>query len=696
MDYLDNANYKPSQPLPDVKSEKPPKKAEQDKNESKKNVAKDIFEKSNNPVPTPITKDSHQLSPPENKTETDQKIGKLLEKWVNPDWIEKEGEDVYSQEGLDGVIEEYFFEEDDESASVFQNTDLVVFKDSYQGPMPINGIKETDFKEIEKLFHSIKSGNTKLQISGDTDFSEKTLDSIKTLLTRELGRKIVKILCTIPVPLVLKSAKESGGEGTRHVRSSNIIYLDHDDDSRGRWIGIDAQDTRLIAPFLPHVVLGHEMIHAIHYYRDISTPKNKSTMDSEYDNLEERITITGLKDNLKMAEAQTPPTMDMDIDDKPAKIDYDELNERNLSAAFAKEGHWLARVGHGGVYAEEEGLNLFVMSCIKLRVWGELARVLKERKPEEIYSKETLDRFNKFPQIFKEHEFLLGLLKWNAKLNFDQIAGILERMPEPSSEFLSAKINEFNKLEDPQLEGFFNKLITDIVKNTKISDENKQIFETLFNNEKELAEYYIDNFTKYDNKNLLLSYLLDHPDLLKRLPDPQKEPAKKIITELTAITTDFKPNDHDLMLLKSKIKSNQLEFFFKTYVEYFCKKIIEHEIVKNEKFVNNKMYPLIFQEVIEDQVLLFQKASRHLSNDLNETGILNTLIDVLIVRLKMPEVRNKIITEEDKTNVKELINYLAQYKKENKSALYYNNMNAIMFGGIGEFFEECKQAHFNQ
>src|ERR1700722_19789107 len=95
--------------------------------------------------------------------------------------------DLELEEELDRVLTENICEMPLDS--VFLDTDLIILKDEYKGSMPINGIKEKDFKEISLLFRKICEGNSKLKLNKMTqEFLNPVKEAIKTLLTREIGR----------------------------------------------------------------------------------------------------------------------------------------------------------------------------------------------------------------------------------------------------------------------------------------------------------------------------------------------------------------------------------------------------------------------------------------------------------------------------------------------------------------------------
>jgi hypothetical protein len=212
------------------------------------------------------------------------------------------------------------------SNSAFIGTDLMILKNDYKGTMPINGIKEEAFKEISALFEAICTKSSSLKIMSDPSFSNKIEEAIKTLLTREIGRKLIRKICNFNNPIRIGKGEECG-----FVRSIGIINIDKqsldnriivnvmDPDPRGnRRIELDGKQP-VKAGFEPlFVILAHEMIHAIHFHEDPQMLVERAAIkDEQYDNKEEKFTIEGFCLNLD------------------GQLIYDELNERTLTGAFA-------------------------------------------------------------------------------------------------------------------------------------------------------------------------------------------------------------------------------------------------------------------------------------------------------------------------------------------------------------------------
>ena len=88
----------------------------------------------------------------------------------------------------------------------FSKTDLVVFKDSYKGLMPLNGIGESEFKECKTLLDKIIENKTNIKIVDERIISDLTL-----LSTRRCGRKLIEKIAHGPYRVILSYTKEPSG-----------------------------------------------------------------------------------------------------------------------------------------------------------------------------------------------------------------------------------------------------------------------------------------------------------------------------------------------------------------------------------------------------------------------------------------------------------------------------------------------------
>ena len=73
-------------------------------------------------------------------------------------------------------------------AGLFSDTDLMVYPDAYEESIPINGVGETAFGELEELYLQFA---LILKIEGSDAFRERVLKDIRIILTRPLGRELI-------------------------------------------------------------------------------------------------------------------------------------------------------------------------------------------------------------------------------------------------------------------------------------------------------------------------------------------------------------------------------------------------------------------------------------------------------------------------------------------------------------------------
>jgi hypothetical protein len=216
------------------------------------------------------------------------------------------------------------------SNSPFLDSDLIILKNDYKGTMPINGIKEKDFKEISALFKAICTKKSSLKIISNPLFSNKIKESIKKLLTRGIGRKLIRKICNFNINIVIRKGERSEykpeyGYHNNYINISKrtfdnceILNVMDPDPKGSKRIKLQGEQP-LKAGFDPlFVVLAHEIIHAIHFQEDPQIFEERvAAKDQQYDNEEEKLTIEGFWLN------------------SHGKLIYDELNERVLTSAFA-------------------------------------------------------------------------------------------------------------------------------------------------------------------------------------------------------------------------------------------------------------------------------------------------------------------------------------------------------------------------
>ena len=250
------------------------------------------------------------------------------------------------------------------SNSPFSDTDLIVLQDSYSGRMPLNGIKEGEFKRICELYENICQNKTHLVFHQNKE-NPLFFEAIKTLLTRDVGRRLID-KCA--------SNEKYGVSIVAGARSAfnlalKAIELDVNDINlrlHASPDGFNRLDKQL-APL--YITLAHEMIHHVHEADGTmrANLRMSPTLESEYDNLEEQATIAGFYKKPALTDfisedkrAKAHEHFEREIEGKSAlkpsewseasQPIYDEFNERIFQAAFTDSKNVLyPRFGHRGL-----------------------------------------------------------------------------------------------------------------------------------------------------------------------------------------------------------------------------------------------------------------------------------------------------------------------------------------------------------
>ncbi|HEX2580067.1 MAG TPA: hypothetical protein VHK67_06680, partial [Rhabdochlamydiaceae bacterium] len=247
--------------------------------------------------------------------------------------------------------------------SPFADTDLVLVSDDYSSLLSSNGIQVGELRQAEELFKQIQEGKTALEIDRtDPDFFQQTLKDIKKLLTRKLGRKLIIKVCQRPKKvMIVKSAWVTTHNNTVPFEKTSPSYHDkeekiiHNPNLRYMLVGMTSSGKRTLYLLPSYLILGHECIHASDPEKGTIRLHRKSSMGKVFSNEEEQYVIIGLLKDLSSPsdeEGWEPWIQD----------DYQELNERNLTAAFADPSFpFYPRYGHndqGGIkLADNEELS---------------------------------------------------------------------------------------------------------------------------------------------------------------------------------------------------------------------------------------------------------------------------------------------------------------------------------------------------
>jgi hypothetical protein len=169
--------------------------------------------------------------------------------------------------------------------SVFHDTDLVIFEDAVGTPPIVNGILKSEFDEIEQIYQGLVDGTGNLTIDSDNpEFKSEVLVSLKELLTRDVGRHLIK-------DIMKEKISFSEGE-TNHFLGNKIELNPKKVKNINAWY--KQADGRSIPQKVTLTdVLAHELVHCHHSIYDSGYNGRSRVRHPTYDNNEELLTITG-------------------------------------------------------------------------------------------------------------------------------------------------------------------------------------------------------------------------------------------------------------------------------------------------------------------------------------------------------------------------------------------------------------------
>lgn len=243
-----------------------------------------------------------------------------------------------------------------EEGDPFFNRGLIVFSDTYTGLMPLNGIKESEFKACKEYLIKFTNGETKLRIGEGVheESKEKFKEMIINLLTRQIGRDLLNAIecCNFP-----KVTLMPGEEWL--ARTDNLIVFANLS-AQGIYFSINSEGEKVYHIKPNFISLAHELIHILH---ENSDPKNKLNLkkptmsltsqspEIDFDNQEEQYTIAGLKEVIQF-NRETTLSSDFfeNFDAYDTSAFYDRFNENNFLAAFSTTKNPLPpRINHRAI-----------------------------------------------------------------------------------------------------------------------------------------------------------------------------------------------------------------------------------------------------------------------------------------------------------------------------------------------------------
>lgn len=197
------------------------------------------------------------------------------------------------------------------SNNPFFFTDLIVFDDTYKGPLPTNGILKTDFEKLTMFYDELILENSPLKISGTIQFKLEVMKAIKILLTRPTGRKLLYFIFKPHFFDYLKNlilfryvdyevkclaapiASYANMTTSEEDKTRFEIHLSFNKQSE---VFLESKDGQINqtekSPFF--ITLAHELIHIRHFIMRKKWTANKIQELNLYSNEYEKVAITGI------------------------------------------------------------------------------------------------------------------------------------------------------------------------------------------------------------------------------------------------------------------------------------------------------------------------------------------------------------------------------------------------------------------
>lgn len=187
--------------------------------------------------------------------------------------------------------------------TIFRNSHMETVPDDCATPLKLNQIRKSDADYFLHLYNEIREGRAKLQISGPDDFRAAALKHIATLLTRPSGRHLIGSICSLGRQTVIRPASRST---TRMYEDDPRVFVRMNFKEKTYSVCMDSNKQITFRENPPFLALAHELIHALHFDWKKSAKEEDGkeskidfrspSPDPSYTNLNEQLTIAGLKD----------------------------------------------------------------------------------------------------------------------------------------------------------------------------------------------------------------------------------------------------------------------------------------------------------------------------------------------------------------------------------------------------------------
>jgi ankyrin repeat protein len=178
----------------------------------------------------------------------------------------------------------------------FDGTDLVVYPDDYVGPMPIQGIRQAEYREITKIYEDVIQGKSTIAFATNLPQDLRRLLEMDfiLLLTRPTSRKLLLAIYNNKIPLTMEKGdcffQDSGKVSVDTFEIRSLISRELND-----------RENQFLTPSPHFILLAHEFSHVLfdHLYGDRTAYglfRTLPTLNTDFNNLLEQLIIKGDKD----------------------------------------------------------------------------------------------------------------------------------------------------------------------------------------------------------------------------------------------------------------------------------------------------------------------------------------------------------------------------------------------------------------
>lgn len=173
---------------------------------------------------------------------------------------------------------------------------IKVYSDDFIGPMPIYGVRESEYILIKNTIEDIANDRGKIRIaeSSSPEFREAVLLDVFYLMSRPVGRELILRISESEDVVTIQEAATFAE--TRFCRETQTVYLYQEEMQIFTAMVVHA---KFMAPAPRATTFGHELVHFLHWVlytkkTGVRLCKIDPTLSKRYRNLSEQYAITGI------------------------------------------------------------------------------------------------------------------------------------------------------------------------------------------------------------------------------------------------------------------------------------------------------------------------------------------------------------------------------------------------------------------